>query len=266
MIFKKEEHKPMSERKELPRLSLEHRICHFLTFMSVILLVLTAFPIKFHNAPWAISLNHMFGGMEVTRIIHRICGLIFFGTFVFHVIRLVCKLLKFKGDINAFLKSFYMIPDLKDLNDIIGDVKYLFFLSDDIPPKRRFDYAGKMEYLAIYWGCPLVFFTGLLMWFKETLFEINFPILGYLPGWLFNVAKIAHGAEAVLAIIIVVVVHWYIVHWGADVFPARWTWLNGTMPAELLEEEHILEYERLLEEEETGHRVDYTKEGPHGDA
>ena len=265
MLFKKEEHLSMSKRKELPRLSREHRIQHFCVFTSVIMLAITGFPIKFHDAPWALQLNQALGGMEITRVIHRICGIVFFGTLVVHVILLVKKTLcRRKQGKSLDLKFFYMLPDLQDLRDLIGDLKYWFFLSEDKPPKRRFDYAGKFEYLAIYWGCPLVFFTGIFMWFKEFMFEVNWPIIGYLPGWLLNVARIAHGAEAVLAVIVVIVAHWYIVHWGADTFPARWTWLNGTMPAELMEEEHLLEYERLIDEKskETG-SAGTSKEGEH---
>lgn len=265
MLFKKEDHLSMSKRKELPRLSREHRIQHFCVFTSVLLLAFTGFPIKFHDAPWAIHVNQLLGGMEVTRIIHRICGVVFFGTIVVHIILLVKKsYCRMKEGKSLNLSFFYMLPDLKDLNDLIGDVKYWFFLSEDKPPKRRFDYAGKFEYLAIYWGGPLVFFTGIFLWFKEFFYEISYPIIGYLPGWLLNVARIAHGAEALLAVIVVIVAHWYIVHWGADTFPARWTWLNGTMPAELMEEEHLLEYERILDGDinEKG-TAGISKEGEH---
>lgn len=251
MLFKKEDNLPMSERQELPRLSRENRIQHFCVFTSVILLALTGFPIKFHDAPWAIHLNHVLGGMPVTRVIHRFAGILFFGTFVVHVIILLNRIIRIKGLKEKF-NYLNMIPDMKDLEDLIQDAKYWFFIAETKAPKRKFDYAGKFEYLAIYWGCPLVFFTGIFMWFKEFFYSLTLPLIGSVPPWLLNVARIAHGGEAVLAVIVVIVVHWYVVHWGADVFPARWTWLTGTMPKELLEEEHVLEYERIINEDKKG--------------
>lgn len=244
----------MSKRKELPRLTLMQRIQHILIFSSLLTLVFTGFPIKFASAPWALPLNQLVGGMPVARIIHRTAGTVFFGTFIFHVFYLafnfICHLRKPTSvTIWDKLAFFSMVPDKKDLQDLIQDIKYWLFLADHKAPKRKFDYFGKFGYMAVFWGIPIVGPSGVIMWFKEFFFSTEFPVIGYLPEWVFSVVKIMHSDEVFLATIVLTVWHWYIVHYNPDIFPIRWTWLNGTIPAELLEEEHILEYERLLEED-----------------
>lgn len=254
MLFKKEDHLPMSERKEFPRLTLAQRIQHILIFSSLLTLAVTGFPIKFAAAPWAEPLNQALWGMPVTRIIHRIAGVVFFGTFLFHAliylpVNLTRHCRRVGWGVKEIFSFFYMIPDKKDLDDLIQDIKYWFFLSDHKSPKRKFDYFGKFGYMAVFWGIPIVGPTGVLMWFKEFFWELNIPIIGHIPGWIFSVAKMMHSDEVFLATIVLTIWHWYIVHYNPDVFPIRWTWLTGTVPAELLEEEHILEYEKLIEED-----------------
>lgn len=265
MLFKKEDHLPMSERKELPRLTLMQRIQHILIFSSLLTLVLTGFPIKFVDAPWAAPMNTALFGMPVTRIIHRIAGTIFFGTFLFHALIYLpvgfirhCRSIKESKGICGFwdmFAFFYMIPDKKDGQDLIQDLKYWFFLADHKSPKRNFDYFGKFGYMAVFWGIPIVGPSGVLLWFKEFFFELQFPIIGQLPGWIFSVVKIAHSDEVFLATIVLTVWHWYIVHYNPDVFPIRWTWVTGTVPKELLEEEHIIEYEKIIEEDKKSRDV-----------
>lgn len=238
---------PLTQRKELPKWSLRHRIEHFLIFTSVLTLCATGFPLKFHDAPWALAVAHFFGGPAFTTLIHRVAGVIMAATCVVHFLYVIAEFLQRRGWRQKFT-YLNMLPDWKDLHDLIDDFKYYFFLSKRRPAKRSVDYAGKLEYLSLYWGCPLVAVTGTVMWFKEWLY--NFTIFGFaMPHWLINICRIAHGMEAVLAFSVVVTVHWYMVHWAPEVFPGRWTWVTGTMPRELMKEEHRLEYDRLMAED-----------------
>jgi cytochrome b subunit of formate dehydrogenase len=246
---------PVSASKELPKWSLRSRIEHFLIFTSVLLLVATGFPLKFHDAPWAMAMADFFGGPAFSTWIHRIAGLVMAATCAVHFAFIVYNLAITRG-FRAKFEYLNMLPDLKDLDDLIDDFKYYLFLSDRRPHKRSHDYAGKLEYLSLYWGCPLVAVTGLIMWFKEWFYNID--VFGLtIPAWLINICRIAHGMEAVLAFSVVAVVHWYMVHWNPDVFPARWTWVTGTMPDELMKEEHRLEYEKLTRRDDLDKAEDH---------
>jgi len=54
--------------------------------------------------------------------------------------------------------------------------------------------------------------TGAMLWFMSLTGA-------YLPGWVFNVATVAHGDEAVLAAAYLFSVHYFVNHWRPDKFP-----------------------------------------------
>jgi hypothetical protein len=54
----------------------------------------------------------------------------------------------------------------------------------------------------------------------------------YLPGWVFNVATIAHGEEAFLAAVFLFTVHFFNNHFRPDKFPVDIHMFTGTVPVE----------------------------------
>jgi hypothetical protein len=79
-----------------------------------------------------------------------------------------------------------------------------------------------------------------MIWFKE--FTAT-----YLPGWVFNVAFIFHGDEAVLAAGFLFTVHFFNNHWRPDKFPLDILMFTGRMPLEEYKREHAIEYQRLVD-------------------
>ncbi len=69
----------------------------------------------------------------------------------------------------------------------------------------RYNYAEKAEYFAVVWGTLLMGVTGFLMWNPITSTQ-------YLPGQIIPAAKAAHGGEAILAVLALIVWHFYHVH------------------------------------------------------
>jgi hypothetical protein len=95
----------------------------------------------------------------------------------------------------------------------------------------------KIEYWAVVWGTILMTLTGYVLW--------N-PILvtRYLPGEWVPASKIAHGMEAVLAVLSILSWHFYFVHirFNKSIF-------NGYLTEEQMEEEHGIELEKRLKGE-----------------
>ena len=67
-----------------------------------------------------------------------------------------------------------------------------------------------------------------------------------LPGWVFNVASIVHGEEAILAVVFLFTVHFFNNHFRPDKFPLDTTMFTGRVPLEHYRHEHRREYDRLV--------------------
>ena len=73
------------------------------------------------------------------------------------------------------------------------------------PQMGRYTFEEKMEYWAFVWGAAVMGMTGFLMWNPITATQ-------YLPGEFVPAAKAAHGGEAVLAVLAIIIWHMYGVH------------------------------------------------------
>jgi hypothetical protein len=83
----------------------------------------------------------------------------------------------------------------------------------------------------------------------------------FLPGWLFNVATIIHGEEAILAAVFLFTVHFFNNHFRPDKFPLDTVMFTGAVPLEEFRREHALEYRRLVASGELArHLVDAPSE------
>ena len=69
----------------------------------------------------------------------------------------------------------------------------------------RYTFEEKMEYWAFVWGAAVMGATGFMMWNPITATK-------FLPGEFVPAAKAAHGGEAVLAVLAIIIWHMYGVH------------------------------------------------------
>ncbi|MDR7545875.1 MAG: cytochrome C [Armatimonadota bacterium] len=217
----------------VPRFTLAQRIEHFVLIISFNVLALTGLPQKYFQAAWAERIIQVLGGIEQVRFIHRTFAVILIAEAVFHVGAVIVarRRGRERGEMNV---SF------QDVRDVVGDIAYLVGLRPTKPAFARFDYRQKLEYWAVVWGTAVMATSGLIMWFPEALARV-------LPGVLVPAARVAHGGEALLAVLAVIIWHFYNAHFRPDVFPldpAMWT---GAIPLERLRHDHRAEYLRLLE-------------------
>lgn len=219
---------------------------HVLIIISFLGLVVTGLPLHFSSAPWASFMVTMVGGLQAAGVIHRLCAVITFGYFLTHVATIIRSAQR-----NGWKRLLWgpesMVPQPKDVRDVIAQFKWFLGLGPR-PQFERFSYMEKVDYLAVFWGVAIIGFSGLLLWFPAFFST-------FLPGWIFNVATIVHGDEALLALSFIFTIHFFNVHFRPEKFPIDLVVFTGRATAEYMQEEHPLEYERLKASGELERRV-----------
>jgi cytochrome b subunit of formate dehydrogenase len=225
-------HPARPAQRMFPRLTVAQRWQHGLLLGSFTLLVLTGLPIRFYNVDWLRNIYLMLGGLGVLRVVHRVAASVMIATWIWHTVFLVYRWKK----AGFALKSWSMFPRWKDVTDFIGVSMYYLGLADEEPKYDRFEFRQKFDYFAVYWGMPIMVFSGLVLWFPVALGS-RLPEIGI------SAAYIAHSDEAILAFLAIVTWHLYNVHFNPDTFPMSPTFYTGTKTQEDMEREHPLELE-----------------------
>jgi len=220
-----------SHRRTVVRMNGLARIQHAALALSFIYLVLTGFALKYPDS-WV---GAVFGANEAWRRVgHRIAALVLVAGSVFHIIFVV-----FTRDGRRFFMD--MLPEWKDLRDVIQNLRHL--LNNDLPrPQfKRFGYAEKAEYWALIWGTAVMAVTGCLIMFK--LFFTH-----WIPRWFVDVAITIHLYEAILATLSIIVWHFYFVIFDPEVYPVSLAWLDGRVTKEFYDHEHPLDEHPVIVE------------------
>jgi cytochrome b subunit of formate dehydrogenase len=137
------------------------------------------------------------------------------------------------------------VPTRQDFVDAIVTLKYYLGMSDLKAKFGRFDYRQKFEYWGLVFGAIIVIVTGAVLLFP--MFVARF-----LPGDLIPAAKLAHGNEALMAFLVVIVWHIYNAHLSPDVFPFDTAIFTGKVSRERMEHEHPLEWAEIQERQRRG--------------
>jgi cytochrome b subunit of formate dehydrogenase len=112
-------------------------------------------------------------------------------------------------------------------------------------PRPRFDrysYWEKFDYWAVFWGMAIIGTSGLMLWFPAFFAR-------FLPGWIFNIALVIHGEEALMAMVFIFTVHFFNGHLRPDKFPMDLVIFTGRVSVEELKHERPAEYDRLVTED-----------------
>jgi cytochrome b subunit of formate dehydrogenase len=225
----------ITEEKMYWRFGLYERFLHFLIIVSFLTLAMTGIPLKFSYTPWAKTLAEFLGGFQTAGYIHRMMGFVTFSYFALHLGKIFRMVLK--GEQGLFLGPNSMVPQLKDLEDMIGTIKW-FFGAGPRPKYDRYTYWEKFDYWAVFWGVGMIGVSGLVLWFPTVAAKL-------LPGWAFNVAMIIHSDEAILATGFIFAIHFFNSHLRPEKFPMDFVIFTGRMHVDELKHERPLEYERL---------------------
>lgn len=184
--------------KAYMRFPIARRIEHWVMMLSFTLLGLTGLPQRFPNAGLSQAILSGLGGIEALRNIHHISAIVMmFGT-AWHILVMGYSVFVLRDKMS-------MLPTLQDAKDGIQALLYNIGFAKTYPQMGRYTFEEKMEYWAFVWGAFVMGATGFMMWNPITATQ-------YLPGEFVPAAKAAHGNEAVLAVLAIIIWHMYGVH------------------------------------------------------
>lgn len=209
------------------RFSLSQRIEHLILLISFTILGITGLVQKFSQAPLSIGLINVLGGIEGTRLIHRAAAVVLILVSIYHILAVIYRIYVLGSPIN-------MLPSLEDFRHLFQDV--LFYLGKRARKAYygRYNYAEKAEYLAVVWGTLIMAITGFMMWNPIATTR-------WLPGEAVPAAKAAHGGEALLAVLAIILWHFYHVH----IRHFNRSMFTGKMTKAEMEHEHPAELDML---------------------
>jgi cytochrome b subunit of formate dehydrogenase len=239
-IVERIKHGPHAKHKANPhaiqRFNRVDRVNHGFVIISFFGLALTGLPLLYSDKEWGRALAATLGGVRAAGIAHRFFAIMLIGNFVIHGVGVLRRIKKYSLTKLMFGPTT-MLPRVKDAQDAVGMFRW-FFRGGKKPAFDRWTYWEKFDYMAEVGGSGIIGFSGLLLWFPEFFSR-------FLPGWIFNVATIVHGYEALLAVGFIFTIHFFNAHLRLEKFPVDDVIFTGRLSEGEFKEERGAEYARL---------------------
>lgn len=212
-----------------PRFRKSDRVQHLLMLVSFLVLTVTGLPQKYIylNNHYLDDLIDLMGGLETVRVVHRWAATVLMLVTAYHLLAVVHRLLVRRV-------SLSMLPRYQDVVDAWQAVRYNLGFAKARPRMDRYTWEEKLEYWSLIWGTIVMIVTGFMLWNPIATAR-------FLPGQWIPAAQVIHGGEALLAILAVLVWHFYAVHLKSF----NRSMFTGHMSEAEMEHEHPLELERL---------------------
>jgi cytochrome b subunit of formate dehydrogenase len=233
-----------SPRRYYLRFERVDRVMHALLMVSFIGCALTGLPLLLSDQAWAAGLARVLGGFVAAQIIHRVCATVMIVVFVAHVARVLATAVRTGDYRRMFWGPTSMVPQPQDIREMVQHVKW-FLGKGPRPPFDRYTYWEKFDYWAVFWGMFIIGGSGLVLWFPTLFAQV-------LPGWIFNIAHLVHGEEALLAVGFIFTIHFFNGHLRPEKFPMDPVIFTGRISEHEMREERPLEYARLAREGRLG--------------
>lgn len=210
------------------------RVEHWTGALLFIALAITGLAQRYHETGWSGWVISSLGGIDHTRLVHRMCGISFSVMFVVHVAVAFVGVVWWRWQPS-------MLISRQDFFDAVQNLRYYLRMADHPARCGRYDYRAKFEYWGILFGGILMIATGFVLWFPVWFFQT----FSFMPGESIPAAKTVHSNEAMLALSVVVVWHIYNSVFSPEVFPIDRCMFTGRISRERMLHEHPLEYEQL---------------------
>jgi cytochrome b subunit of formate dehydrogenase/nitrate/TMAO reductase-like tetraheme cytochrome c subunit len=219
------------------RMTLQERIQHASLLISFFLLVITGFALRYPDAWWVAGVRNLSPWMfEIRGIVHRVAAVVLVGTSLYHLYYIF-----FVARGKELLRD--LLPVRQDIHEAFGVLKYNLGLAKEKPLLGRFCYAEKIEYWALIWGTAVMTLTGIILWFDNTF-------LGLLTKLGWDIARTVHFYEAWLALLSILIWHFYFVIFNPDTYPINMAFWRGTLTEEEMLDEHPRELQEIKRREE----------------
>lgn len=215
----------------IQRFSVSQRVEHVAMMVIFTVLCLTGFPQKFFGASTSQTIVDALGGVGMTRLIHRIAGVLFSAQAAWHLVSVITAIFRRKSTLS-------MVPRKSDFTDALTTLRYYLGLSSQKARFPRYDYRQKFEYWGVVFGSLVMVATGFILLFP-------FVTSSFLPAELIPASKVMHGSEGLMAFLVILIWHIYNAHLSPDVFPFDTSIFTGKISRERMQHEHPLELEQL---------------------
>jgi len=216
------------------------RVLHALLMLTFVGCALSGLPLLFSSKPWAATLAQMLGGYQGAGLIHRICAAVMIFVFVTHVLMVFGRAFRSGSLMKVLWGPDSMVPQWTDIVAIYQNFKW-FVGKGPRPQFDRWTYWEKFDYWAVFWGMFIIGGSGLLLWFPVFFSKL-------LPGWMFNIAALVHGEEALLAVGFIFTIHFFNGHLRPEKFPMDVVVFTGRISEHELKDERLVQYERMRKE------------------
>jgi cytochrome b subunit of formate dehydrogenase len=219
------------------RFGREERLLHGFLMFSFVGLAFTGLPLLFSHEPWAATLARFLGGFESAGTLHRVCAVVMISVFAVHLSRIVRRLFLQK-DLTILWGPTSMVPQPRDVFEMVAHIRW-FVGAGPHPRFDHFTYWEKFDYWAVFWGMGIIGGSGLILWLPEAFAYV-------VPGWVFNIAALVHGEEALLAVVFIFTFHFFTGHLRPEKFPMDSVIFTGRVTVKEMEEERPEEFARLV--------------------
>jgi formate dehydrogenase gamma subunit len=189
---------PAPKENSYERFHWTQRVSHVVLLISFTLLAFTGLPQKFAQTGWADAMISFYGGIDTTRLIHHASAIVMMLLAIYHFLDMGYRIFVLRSNMS-------MLPTLKDVKDALQAFLYNVGVQKKRPQMGRYTFEEKAEYWALIWGTVIMGISGFMMW--NPIFTTKI-----LPGEIIPAAKAAHGGEALLAVMAIIVWHMYGVH------------------------------------------------------
>lgn len=177
------------------RFTISQRVEHWIFISAFIILGITGLVQRYSDfqiSSWVVG---TVGGIENLRLIHHLAAIITMLIVIYHIGALGYRIYVQRARLT-------MLPVLNDVVNVYHSALYYVGIRKDPPQQGRYTFEEKVEYWAVVWGTFIMAVTGFMMWNPVATARI-------LPGQFIPAAKAAHGLEAVLAVLSILIWHMY---------------------------------------------------------